>query len=248
MSKINNIIKPPRTILKSTAEALMEFKMINDGDRILLGLSGGKDSLSLLHCLLYFQSTAPIKFSIKAATIDPMIDDFNPMPLVTYLKKLNISYQIHREPMEKLAQQHMKKNSFCSFCSRMRRGLLYKIARSTGCNILALGQHSDDIAESFFMSLFFNGNLKTMKANYTNKDGDIRIIRPLIYVRERQIIDYAKSANLPIINDNCPACFAQPMQREKMKFLLSQQEKTNPTLFKSLKKALKPLIKINNAV
>ena len=119
---------------------------------------------------------------------------------------------------------------------------MYTTLRREGFNVLALAQHLDDLAESFLMSAFHGGQLKTMKAHYTNKDGDIRIIRPLVYVRERQTADYAKQAQLPVVPDSCPACFGMPTQREHMKQLLAQEEAQNPQLFKSLLTAMRPLI------
>jgi tRNA 2-thiocytidine biosynthesis protein TtcA len=119
---------------------------------------------------------------------------------------------------------------------------MYTTVRREGFNVLALAQHLDDLAESFLMSVFHGGQLRTMKAHYTNKDGDIRIIRPLVYARERQTRDFAHESKLPVIPDSCPACFAMPTQRQHMKALLAQEESHNSTLFKSLLTAITPLI------
>ena len=124
---------------------------------------------------------------------------------------------------------------------------MYSTARREGYNVLALGQHLDDLAESFLMSAFHGGQLRTMKANYTNQDGDIRIIRPMIYVRERQTTEFSQEFSLPIIPDSCPACFDMPTQREHMKKLLAEQESHNSGLFKSLKTTLSPLYSVNDA-
>jgi len=119
---------------------------------------------------------------------------------------------------------------------------MYQIARENKYNVLALGQHLDDLAESFMMSAFHNGKIKTMKANYLNDKGDIRVIRPLVFVRENQLRSFSYNANLPIINDNCPACFSKPTEREHFKKLLNLEEKRNPNLFKNLLNAIKPLL------
>lgn len=241
------IQKIPKSIIKPIGKAITEFEMIQEGDHILLGLSGGKDSLSLLHVLRHLQRHAPINFSISAITVDPEIEGFDPSRLKQYLAKLNIPYFYESHDMTSQAQEQMKNDSFCSFCSRMKRGIMYSVARRENCNVLVLGQHLDDLAESFLMSAFQGGQLRTMKANYTNQDGDIRIIRPMIYVRERQLAEFAKEVDLPVIPDSCPACFDMPTEREHIKQLLSKEETHNSGLFMSLRTALNPLYSINSA-
>lgn len=235
--------KPPKKILRLAGRAIADFDMIRPHDRILIAVSGGKDSLSLMHVLNHFQRHAPIDFDIGAITIDPQSEDFDPSPLKDSMAELGVDYHYVSEPVVELAQKHMKKDSFCAFCSRMRRGLMYKTARAANYNVIALGQHLDDLAESFLMSAFHGGRLKTMKAHYRNDDGDLRIIRPLVYVRERQLRDFAGSAGLPVIEDNCPACFAKPTQRESMKQLLARQEADYPNTFKTLISTLAPLMR-----
>lgn len=247
MTKKQKIIKMPKSLMRPIGQAVTEFKMINEGDRILLGLSGGKDSLTLLHALRHLQRHAPIQFSIAAITIDPEIEGFDPSRLKNYLAELDIPYFYESHDMTKQAEEQMKKDSFCSFCSRMKRGIMYSTARREGYNVLALGQHLDDLAESFLMSAFHGGQLRTMKANYTNQDGDIRIIRPMIYVRERQTIEFSEEVALPVIPDSCPACYAMPTEREHMKQLLAKEETHNSGLFSSLKSTLSPLYSVKNA-
>lgn len=221
---------------------MADFGMIREGDRVLLGLSGGKDSLSLLHLLIHFQRHAPIKFDIGAVTIDPKSELFSPKALIPYLESLGVDYHYVAEPIVSLAETHMDNDSFCSFCARMKRGLMYKTCRDAGYNVLALGQHLDDLAESFLMSAFYGGKLKTMKAHYTIDKGDLRVIRPLVYTRERQTRDYAATAEFPVIKENCPACFEMPTEREHMKQLLAGEEARNSQLFKTLKTTLKTLM------
>lgn len=240
-------VKPPKTLMRYIGRAIADFDMIHDGDRIMLGLSGGKDSLSLLSILLHLQRYAPVKFDLAAITVDPMIEGFHPENLKPYLAELGVPYFFESQPIEKQALEHMGKDSFCAFCSRIKRGIMYTTLRREGYNVLALAQHLDDLAESFLMSAFHGGQLKTMKANYTNKDGDIRIIRPLVYVRERQTRDFAQQASLPVVPDSCPACFGMPTQREHMKQLLASEESQNRHLFKSLLTAMRPLIAKNDA-
>jgi len=216
--------------------------MIRDGDRVLLGLSGGKDSLALLHILHYLQQRAPIKFDLAAMTVDPLAGDFDPSPLGPYLAELGVEYHTVRKPIMDMAKEHMGRKSYCSFCSRLKRGFIYQTARENDYNVIALAQHLDDLAESFLMSAFHGGRLQTMKAHYVNDDGDLRIIRPLVYMREQQTHDFAHDNDLPVIADSCPACFAMPTQRQHMKALLAAEERQNKLLFKSLLTTLRPLM------
>lgn len=233
---------PPKSLTRLTGRALVDFRMIREGDRVLLGLSGGKDSLSLLMLLLHFQRRAPIRFELGAVTVDPQSPDFDPSPLIPYLAALGVPYLYERERILELAESHMDNDSFCAFCARMKRGLMYSAARREGYNVIALAQHLDDLAESFLMSAFHGGQLRTMKAHYRIDAGDLRVIRPLVYVRERQTRAFAESAHLPVISENCPACFAMPTQREHMKQLLAQQEAEQPRLFRNLLSTLRPLM------
>jgi len=235
-------VKPPRSLLAAAGKAIGDYRMIRDGDRVLLGLSGGKDSLALLHVLLHLQLKAPIKFELAACTVDPQSPDFDPAPLKPYLASLGIPYFFESQPIVAEANAHMQGDSFCAYCSRMRRGILYRIAREQGYTVLALAQHLDDLAETFLMSAFFGGKLRTMQAHYLNDAGDVRVIRPFIYARERQTRDFAKHAGLPVIHENCPACFSMPMQRYQMKHLLAEQEKAHGTVFASLLTAMRPLL------
>ncbi|QGT77642.1 tRNA 2-thiocytidine biosynthesis protein TtcA [Guyparkeria halophila] len=233
---------PGRGLQKRVACAMMHYQMLHHGDRVLLGLSGGKDSLSLLHILRHVQRRAPIDFEIAAITVDPMVPGFDPGPLGDYLASLGIRHYRVQEDIVSLADEHMSGDSYCSFCSRLKRGLIYRLAREEGFNVLALAQHLDDLAESFLMSAFHGGKLNTMKAHYLNDAGDVRIIRPLVDVRESALIDFARRFELPVINDNCPACFAMPTQREHFKQLLAGEEGDNGQLFHSLKSAIAPLV------
>jgi tRNA 2-thiocytidine biosynthesis protein TtcA len=238
---------PPKALLRPVGRAIADYAMIRAGDRILLGLSGGKDSLSLLHILRHLQRHAPVRFEIGAITVDPMVDGFDPSSLQAYLAGLGVPYHFIREPIMERAQTHMRHDSYCSWCARMKRGVMYTTARAHGYNVLALGQHLDDLAESFLLSAFHGGRLQTMKAHYLNDAGDVRIIRPLVYVRERQLRDFSQAAGLPVIRDNCPACFRMPTQRAHMKQLLADEESHNKRLFKALLSAMRPLIEEKSA-
>jgi len=234
--------KVPHALLRQAGRAIAEFDMIQAQDRVLVAVSGGKDSLSLLHVLLTLKARSPVRFTLGAATVDPGIEGFDPSPLKTYLPSLGVEYFYERQAIADRARHNMRGQSFCAYCARMRRGILYACARRNGFNVLALAQHLDDLAESFLMSAFYNGRLKTMQAHYRNDAGDLRVIRPFVYVRERQTDAFAREAALPVIRDNCPACFRMPTQRQAIKNLLAEQERANRKLFASLAQAIRPVM------
>ena len=234
--------RPPKPILRFAGQAIEDYRMIRPGDRLLLALSGGKDSLSLLQVLLTLQIKSPVKFELAAATVDPCIDGYDPYYLNDYIKSLGIPYFYRRQAIVARALKTMHGDSFCAYCARTRRGILYEVARQEGYNVLVMGQHLDDLAESFLMRAFHNGKLDTMKAHYVINAGDLRVIRPFVYVRERQLRDFAERASLPVTQDNCPACFRIPTQRLAMKQLLAAQEKEHPRVFDSLLAAMRPLM------
>jgi len=234
--------KPPKSLLRKVGRAIADFDMIRDGDRILLGVSGGKDSLSLLAVLRHLQTYAPVRFELGVLTVDPQVDGFDPGPLVPYYEARELRWFYERQPIMEQARTQMDGDSFCAFCARMKRGVMYNQCRKQGFNVLALAQHLDDLAESLLMSLFHGGQLRTMKAHYLNEAGDVRIIRPLVYCRERQTADFAARAGLPVVADSCPACFQAPTQREHMKRLLAAEEQTYPHLFANLLHAMRPLM------
>ena len=240
------MIPPPKSIRRLAGKAIADYDMIREGDRILLGLSGGKDSLSLLQLLLHLQRHAPVCFDLAVITIDPQSDGFDPTALPAYVESLGLQHYMVSEPIVDLADKHMKGNSYCAWCARMRRGLMYKTAREQGYNVLALAQHLDDLAESFLMSAFHGGQLQTMKAHYTNDAGDVRVIRPFVTVRERQLAAYAEAAGLPVIIENCPACHAKPTQRQHMKELLAAEEADNKQVFSSILSTIRPLMADDN--
>ena len=238
----SNFVKPPKSLLRKVGRAIADYRMIRDGDRILLGVSGGKDSLSLLHILGHLQSYAPVKFDLGVITVDPEVEGFDPRSLTGYYKDLGVSWHYEEQPIMEQARENMSGDSFCSYCSRMKRGIMYSTCRREGYNVLALAQHLDDLAESLLMSIFHGGQLRTMKAHYISKDGDIRIIRPLVYARETQTAAFAEESIMPIIPDSCPACFSMPTQREHMKQLLAEEEQRNNHLFANILHAMKPLM------
>ena len=205
LAAIARLPKPPpalaRSLHKALGRGIKEFAMIAEGDRVLVGLSGGKDSMSLLILLAGLRARAPVAFDLAAATVDPQYPGFDPSPLKAFCAGLGIPYFYESQPVIAAAAAHMTNDSICAWCSRMKRGILYSTMRRERYNVLALGQHLDDFAESWLMSAFRNGLLRTMKAHYTVDAGDLRVIRPLVFARERATREFAAACSLPVISE-----------------------------------------------
>ncbi len=219
-----------------------EFDLIEEGDKILVGLSGGKDSLTMIHAMKEQLRRAPFKFEFIAVTVGYGMGE-NFKHLEEHCKKYDIPHIVHDTKIYELAEEKIRKNSsFCSFFSRMRRGTLYGIAEANGCNKLALGHHMDDAAESFFMNFIYNGQMRSLAPKYRAENGLI-IIRPLIQMRERQLTAFVKDNEIEAIGDEaCPAMrfdIKMPHARANMKEMLAKMEKDFPSLFTSMNAAFK---------
>ena len=187
-----------KKICRLAGKAIVEYAMIREGDRILAGISGGKDSVALLHVLRYFQQTAPVRFDLAAATFDPGFPDFSADATGELCRELGIEHHLIRFDMAALLAEKKLEDNPCMLCSRLRRGNLYTLARRRKFNKIALGQHLDDAEVSFLMSLCRGAGLSTMGPNVPEKNGQLRIIRPLILTPETLIADWVRSRNLPI--------------------------------------------------
>ena len=234
------MIEISKKILRTVGQTNAKYDLICEGDKVLLGLSGGKDSLTLAHVLNRQRRVTPFDFEFLAVSIDyGMGEDLS--ILSAHCKEHNIPHEVIKTEIFKTAQEKIRENSsFCSFFSRMRRGALYRVALEKGFNKVALGHHLDDAAESFFMNFLYNGALRSMPPIYKAENG-LHVIRPLIKVRERQLIDTAHNNNLPLIGDEaCPGMkfnVKMPYARSKTKELLYNLELDNKKLFVSLKAA-----------
>jgi len=233
-----------KKITKIDGKTTAEYNLIEEGDKVLLGLSGGKDSMNLAHILKRMQRHTPFNFEFIAVCIDyGMGEDLS--AIEAHCKAYDIPFKIEKTDIHAITQEKIRENSsYCSFTSRMRRGYLYSVATELGCNKVALGHHLDDAVESFFMNMLYNGSLRTMPPVYTAANG-LKVIRPMIMVRERQLFDSAIKNNMPTVGDeNCPA-FKQevkmPHAREGVKQMLAQMEEDNKQLFVSLKSSFKHL-------
>ncbi len=216
------------------------FELVQEGDKILVGLSGGKDSLTLVHALKEQQRRAPFDFEIIAVTVSyGMNENFD--TLKQHCKKHEIPHEIYDTNIYDVAKEKIRKNSsYCSFFSRMRRGSLYSAAEKFGCNKVALGHHLDDAAESFFMNMIYNGQMRSLAPKYKAGNGLI-VIRPLIQMRERQLAAAALDNDMPTIGDEaCPSMrfdIKMPYARENMKNMLADMEEKFPNIFVTLNAA-----------
>ncbi|CAD7287583.1 tRNA-cytidine(32) 2-sulfurtransferase [Campylobacter majalis] len=234
------MINLSKKLLSIVGRTNARYKMVQGGDKILLGLSGGKDSLALAFVLKHMQNVTPEKFEFKAVTLSyGMGEDY--AYLTKFCNEHGIEHEVIDSSIFEISKDKIRKNSsFCSFFSRMRRGYLYTYALNNGYNKLAIAHHLDDAAESFFMNFTYNGALRTLAPKYTAKNG-IEVIRPFIFVRERALRENAVRNELFVIGDEaCPAMrfdVKMPHARHETKQLLAQLESQNPKLFTSLRAA-----------
>jgi len=221
-------IKLYKRLKREAGKAIADFSMIEDGDNIMVCISGGKDSLAMLDILTGLRRHAPIHFDITAVNLDQKQPGFPGHVLPAYFESLNVDYHIIEEDTYSLVTDMVPEGkTYCGWCSRFRRGILYKFARENGYNKIALGHHRDDIVETLFLNLFHGGKLKTMPPKLLSDDGTNIVIRPLAYCREKDIERYAHMAEMPIIP--CNLCGSQDnLQRQVIKEMLQGWDKQFP--------------------
>jgi tRNA 2-thiocytidine biosynthesis protein TtcA len=217
-----------KRLRRETGKAIEDFNMIEEGDKVMVCISGGKDSLTMLDVLMSLQRHAPINFELVAVNLDQKQPDFPEHILPEYFTSIGVPYKILEEDTYSLVKEMVPAGkTYCGWCSRFRRGILYKYARQEGFTKVALGHHRDDMLGTLFLNLFYGGKMKTMPAKLLSDDKQNIVIRPLAYCKEKDIARYAQLAKMPIIP--CNLCGSQDnMQRQVIKEMLVNWEKQYP--------------------
>jgi tRNA 2-thiocytidine biosynthesis protein TtcA len=226
-------------IAKKTTKAIVDFNLIEDGDRVMVGLSGGKDSWALMQTLDRLRERAPIDFSLIAVNVDSGYKDFKHDVIAKTCEARGWEYRVEHTSIGDVMDDILESNATpCSLCARLRRGVLYRIAAEVGATKIALGHHLDDFIETLLLNLFFAGSLKAMPARLVSDNGEHVVIRPLVYVAEDEARLYTKQCELPIIGCCCPACGDLSLQRQRVKRLILDLECEHPGVKQSMLKAL----------
>ena len=226
-------------IAKRTTKAIVDFDMIENGDRIMVGLSGGKDSWALLQVLDVLRQRAPVRFSLVAVNVDSGYKEYKHDLIASTCTARGWEYRIEHTAIGGVIDDILDDGATpCSLCARLRRGVLYRVAKEVGATKIALGHHADDFIETLLLNLFFAGVLKAMPAKLVSDDGADVVIRPLVYVGEEEARAYTKECQLPIIGCCCPACGDLSLQRQRTKRLLMELEREHPGVKQSMLKAL----------
>ncbi|OQA18599.1 MAG: tRNA 2-thiocytidine biosynthesis protein TtcA [bacterium ADurb.Bin363] len=230
--------KLEKKLLYKIGLANKNFSMFQGGDKILVCFSGGKDSWTLLHLLNILKKKLPFSYELMAVNINPGFEEYRTDILEEALNSRGYNYHIEKTCIIDIIKAKMKRPSYCSFCSRLRRGILYDMAKKFKCNKIALAHHGDDFIETLLLNQFFIGKIKAMPARLYADDGINIVIRPLVYVEEKDIIKYADYMKFPLIECRCPGCDSYSSKRIMIKKLLLKLQKEVPEIKSSLLKSL----------
>lgn len=234
--------KLEKRLCRQVGQAVMDYRMIEAGDKIMVCLSGGKDSYGLLDILLKLQARAPIHFELIAVNLDQKQPGFPAQVLPDYLRGLGLPFHIEEQDTYSIVKDKIPAGkTMCSLCSRLRRGILYRVARELGASKIALGHHRDDMLQTFFLNLFFGGKLKGMPPKLVSDDGQHVVIRPLAYVDEDDLARWAELQRFPIIP--CTLCGSQDnLQRKQVAAMLREWNKKHPGRIESMFNALQNVV------
>jgi tRNA 2-thiocytidine biosynthesis protein TtcA len=226
-------------VAKKTTKAITDFALIEDGDRVMVGVSGGKDSWALLQILDELRLRAPIAFSLIAVTVDSGYKEYKHELIASTCRARGWEYHIEHTAIGEVMDEVLDSSATpCSLCARLRRGVLYRIADEVGATKIALGHHVDDFIETLLLNLFFAGALKAMPARLVSDNGAHVVIRPFVYVTEDEARAYTKERELPVIGCCCPACGDLSLQRQQIKALIFDLERRHPGVKQSMLKAI----------
>ena len=230
--------KLQKRLRREVGSAIADYRMIEAGDRVMVCLSGGKDSYTMVDILRNLSRRAPVAFELVAVHLDQKQPGYDPEVLPRYLETLDIEYHILAQDTYSVVKEVIPESkTMCGLCSRLRRGILYRFARENGISKIALGHHRDDIVETLFLNMFFGSRLKAMPPRLEADDGTNTVIRPLAYSRERDIAEYAGHREFPIIP--CNLCGSQEnLQRKKIKAMLAEWEKVQPGRVENVARSL----------
>ncbi len=224
-----------KKILRKMGRAIADYDMIREGDRVLVALSGGKDSWTLLHGLEALRRRAPVRFELHAVTVHPGFPGFSTEPIEAYCRQHGFRHFVEPSRIYEIVEaKRTPGTSYCAFCSRLRRGVLYSLARRLGYTKIALGHHADDLIETLLLSQFFTGEIKSMPPVLRAEDGVNVVIRPLCLVFEEDIRRYALARGFPVVCCGCPVCGVEDQKRRRVKALLRQLEAEHPGIKASM--------------
>jgi len=227
-----------RVLTRKAGRAIQDYRMIQEGDRVLVAVSGGKDSYVLLDLLDTLRRRSPIRFDLVACNVDQGYSGFRSDLIEEHLRSGGYAYHIETTEIAATIRKKMDpEDTHCSLCARLRRGVLYRLADQLGCNKIALGHHADDVIETLLMLQFFNGQIKAMPPVLRAENGRHTVIRPMVYVWEQEVIDYARDRGFPVVCCCCPACGDSSLQRQQIKSFLKRLEEGHPGIKASLLKA-----------
>jgi tRNA 2-thiocytidine biosynthesis protein TtcA len=234
--------KLEKRLCRQVGQAISDFNLIEAGDRVMVCMSGGKDSYGMLDILMKMKARAPVDFTLVAVNLDQKQPGFPAEVLPNYLKNLGIEFHIETQDTYSIVKDKIPEGkTMCSLCSRLRRGILYRVARELGCNKLALGHHRDDMLQTFFLNMFFGGKLKGMPPKLVSDNGEFMVIRPLAYVAETDLARWAAHRQFPIIP--CTLCGSQDnLQRQVVGEMLREWQRKHPGRIENMFAALQNVV------